>query len=190
MKTAKYTIRGTAPLMMHNERLANPFDDLTKAIKAISGKRKKTEDDQREMSRLEFLGGLYFDDANGIHVPGYNVFAALIGGGKIHKLGTALRRASLVTEDKVALVYDGPKTPEALFANRSFVDIRSVKVGTAKIMRCRPIFPQWELTFSVTFDEASIQRAEIDRCLEDAGQMVGLCEYRPRFGRFEVTESK
>ncbi len=64
MKTATYTIRGTTPMMMHNERLANPFDDLTKAIKAISGKRKKTEDDLIEMSRIEWLGGLYSIDSD------------------------------------------------------------------------------------------------------------------------------
>ncbi len=52
MKTATYTIRGTTPMLMHSERLANPFDPLTKEIKAISGKRKKTEDDLLEMARL------------------------------------------------------------------------------------------------------------------------------------------
>lgn len=186
MKTITYKIRGMTPLMMHSERLANPFDDVTRAIKAISGKRKKTEDDLLEMARLEHQGGLYFTEDEGVHIPGYNVFAAIIGGGKLHKLGTAIKRAALVNEDHVPLEYDGPTTPDGLFADKRFVDMRGVKVGTAKIMRCRPIFKTWGAKFTVTFDESSLQRNEIDMCVRDAGAMVGLCEYRPRFGRFEV----
>lgn len=190
MKTATYTIRGLAPLLVHNERLANPFDDLTRQIKSISGKRKKTEDDLTEMARLEFLGGLYFDDETGIHVPGNNVFAALLGGGKIHKLGVAIKRSTMVVEDKVALVFDGPTSPAALFADKRFVDMRSVRVGMAKVMRCRPIFPRWQLSFSLAYDGTGVQLDDLDRCLRDAGMMVGLCEYRPRFGRFEVVEAQ
>ena len=186
MKEIKFSIKGTTPLMMHSERLANPFDGLTKQFKAITGKRKKTEDDLLEMARLEWIGGLYHDDDAGVHIPGYNVLACLISGGKIHKLGTAIKRAALVLEDKPALQFDGPKDQTALFADKRFVDMRSVKVGTSKVMRCRPIFRTWGLTFTVMFDENTLQRDDIARCLESAGAMVGLGDYRPRFGRFTV----
>lgn len=188
MKTATYTITGITPLLMHSERLANPFDDLTKELKAITGKRKKTEDDLNEMARIEFLGGLYYDTDAGVHLPGYNILAAIVGGGKIHKLGTAIKRSVIVTEDKVSIAYTGPKTPEKLFASKAFVDMRSVKVGTAKITRCRPKFSDWSATFSVAYDENSIQKSEIDQCLTSAGLMVGLGDYRPRFGRFGVKQ--
>lgn len=187
MKSATYTVRGITPLMMHSERLANPFDPLTKEIKAVTGKRKKTEDDQLEIARLEWLGGLYFDDDAGIHVPGYNMFAAIVNGGKLHKLGTAIKRAALVKEDHIRLVYEGPKTPEKLFEDKRFVDIRSVKVGMAKVARCRPIFKVWSLTFTVLYEESTLQRQDLDRVMADTGAMIGLGDYRPRFGRFEVS---
>ncbi len=186
MKTANYHITGLTPLMMHSERMVNPFDPLTREIKAITGKRKKTEDDLLEIARLEWLGGLYHDDDAGVHIPGYNIMAALIGGGKLHKLGTAIKRAAIINEDKVTLQYDGPATPDAIFKDPRFVDMRSVKVGTSKVMRCRPIFKKWSLKFSVSFDEAAIQRSDLDMCLRSAGQMVGLGDYRPRYGRFEL----
>ena len=189
MKTATYTIEGITRMLMHSERLANPFDPLTKEIKAISGKRKKTEDDLLEMARLEWLGGLYYDAAAGIHVPGYNIFACIVGGGKIHKLGTAIKRAAVMVDDKVALKYDGPATPDKLFENKDFVDMRSVKVGTAKITRCRPCFDRWKCSFTMAYDENSLQRGDLDRCIETAGQMVGLGDYRPRFGRFNVIKA-
>lgn len=190
MKSASYTIQGVTPLLMHSERLANPFDPLTREIKAVTGKRKKTEDDLLDIARLEWLGGLYHDDDAGVHLPGYNIFAAIIGGGKIHKLGTAIKRSALVQEDKVPLVFEGPKAPDAIFKNKRFVDMRSVKVGTSKVLRCRPIFKDWRCTFTVLYEESGIQRSELDRVVRDTGTMVGVGDYRPRFGRFEVVEAR
>lgn len=189
MKQATYTIQGATPLLMHSERLANPFDSLTKEIKAVTGKRKKTEDDLLEIARLEWLGGLYHDDDAGIHIPGYNVFAAIVNGGKIHKLGTAIKRSALVQEDKLPLQFEGPKDPAKLFNNKRFVDIRSVKVGTSKVARCRPVFRDWRLTFTIVYEETGLQRSELDRVVSDTGTMIGLGDYRPRFGRFTVEAS-
>lgn len=189
MKTATYTIQGKTPLLMHSERLANPFDPLTRELKALTGKRKKTEDDMLEIARVEWLGGLYSDD-DGIYMPGYNVFSALIGGGKLHKLGTAIRRAAIIEEDRLEIDFDGSRhDPEKLFEDKRFVDMRSVKVGTAKVMRCRPIFRKWKLTFGVHYDESGLERSDLDRCLRSAGAMVGLGDYRPRYGRFEVIQA-
>ena len=190
MKTAHYTVAGTTPMMMHNERLANPFDPITKQIKALTGKRKKTEDDLLEISRLEWLGGLYHSPHGGIHLPGYNILSAIIGGGKLQKLGTHIKRSALVQEDEVAVEYDGPQDPDDLFRAGGFVDIRSVKVGTSKVARCRPIFKKWRCSFTVLYDESGIQRSDLDRCLSDAGAMIGIGDYRPRFGRFTVEASK
>lgn len=186
MKSKTYTIRGITPLMMHSVRLANPFDPLTKEIKTVTGKSKKTDDDLLEVARLEWIGGLYHDDDAGIYVPGYNIFAAIVGGGKLHRLGSAIQRCALVREDKVPLTFDGPKDPAKLFDNKRFVDMRSVKVSKGKVMRCRPIFRDWEMTFTLLFDESSLQADDLTRVVRDTGTMIGLGDYRPRFGRFDL----
>ena len=186
MDIIKITIKGTTPIVMHSERLANPFNPMTKMIKAITSKKKKTEEDLMELARIEFLGGLYYNETDGVHVPGYNVLATVIGGGKICKLGTSVKRSVLIAEDAVPVIYEGPKDPESLYADPNFIDVRGVKVGTSKVMRCRPIFKQWALKFTALYDEESIQRDEVIRCVSDAGAMVGLGDYRPRFGRFSV----
>ena len=186
MKQMKVAINGITPLLTHNERLANPFDDITRAIKAISGKRKKTEDDLLEMARLEWLGGLYHDADTGPYIPGYNMLAAIISAGKVHKLGTAIKRAALVLEDKLPIEYNGPRDPDALFADKRFVDMRSVKVGTSKVLRARPRFNDWRLKFTVAYDETALQADDLLRVVQTCGAMTGLGDYRPRFGRFEV----
>lgn len=92
----------------------------------------------------------------------------------------------MVIEDKVKLLHDGPSNPEKLWADPRYVDCRGVKVGTAKVMRYRPVFMNWaaELTVAVNTDVLNI--AEAKKAVEDAGALIGVCEFRPRFGRFEV----
>lgn len=55
------TVTGTQPLLMHNSRMANPLDPIVKAVGKITSKRVKTDDDQEELARLDFYGGLYLD---------------------------------------------------------------------------------------------------------------------------------
>jgi len=65
---------------MHNGQLADPSNWYSRAIKAISGKRGKTEADYQEMARLEWMGSLYL--AQGVPcIPGYVLEATLIGRG-------------------------------------------------------------------------------------------------------------
>jgi hypothetical protein len=69
MLDLKMTWTGRTPLVVHNDQLANPLGSYTKAIKAISSKRAKTEDDHLEMSRIEWEGGLYIDPELGPFLP-------------------------------------------------------------------------------------------------------------------------
>lgn len=189
MKAVEFKIRGRGPLMLHSERTVNPFDPLTKAMRAVSKKRNKTDDDLAEMARIEFMTGIYYSEESGVHVPGYNILACLRSGAKLRKLGAAVQRGVIVHEDEVPIEYDGPRTPEALFADeeRRFVDVRGVKIGQQKVMRCRPIFRQWACTFTAIIDETILDNDQVLMCLQDAGRYCGLGDYRPRFGRFEVT---
>ena len=70
MKHFSITIDGTAPFIMHNSRLADKLDPITRQKAVVAAKRKKTDEDDLEISRLEWLGGLYWDDAIGPYLPG------------------------------------------------------------------------------------------------------------------------
>jgi len=69
----RLTLTGTAPMLMHNIQLADPLNAIARAMKEISSKRKKTDEDQLRMAELEFKGGLYITDQLGPYVPGVNV---------------------------------------------------------------------------------------------------------------------
>lgn len=173
-------------MLMHSDRFANPLDPMTKAHKSLTSKRKKTDSDHEDIAKSEWLGALYFDKKLGIHIPGQNIDACLIGGAKLRKQGTNIKRAAMVVEDMVKLEYVGPKDPEKLFEDTRFVDVRGVKVGTAKLMRCRPKFIEWSMSFSVSLDTELLNVDEFVEIARDAGRLIGLGDYRPRFGKFSV----
>ncbi|WP_070414675.1 hypothetical protein [Pseudomonas lundensis] len=179
-------ITGTSPLMMHSDRLANPLLPETKAHKELTGKRKKTDDDHLAIARSEFVAGAYFDEKLGFYVPGQNFDATFWSGAKLQKMGVHWKRGAMVMTDKVKLEFDGPNTPDKLWEDTRFVDCRGVKVGPSKIMRYRPIFLDWAVTLEVVVNPDVLDVAEAKKAISDAGKLIGVCEYRPRFGRFEV----
>lgn len=179
-------ITGTSPLMMHSDRLANPLNPATKVHRELTSKRKKTDEDHLAIAKSEFLAGAYYDEKTGFYVPGANFDATFLAGAKLQKMGTHWKRGAVVMTDKARLLFDGPSTPATLWDDQRFVDCRGVKVGQAKIMRYRPIFLDWatELEVAVNSDVLDIEEAK--KAITDAGKLIGVCEYRPRFGRFEV----
>jgi hypothetical protein len=179
-------IEGIAPLLMHSARLADPMDDATKALAAVTGKRKKTDDDHIEVARLEHLGSLYISQEFGPFVPGQNLEAALFRGGTRTKQGTALKSALLVPMNVNPLIYRGPRDAEGLWADKQFVHRSSVKVGTSRVIRTRPVFPQWSVAFEGELDLEVVDKASFQSIAETTGRLVGLGDWRPRFGRFKV----
>lgn len=178
------TLNGTAPLIQHNVRLANPLDPITRAMKEISGKRKKTDDDLFRLARLEFEGGLYFMNGIGPYVPGANIEKTIVEGARITKQGKQVERGLFVTDNESPLIYAGPRTIEDLWADESYRSMMSVKVGQARIMRCRPWFHNWALEVTAEVDEGLLNLEALNSICSDAGAMVGLGDYRPRYGRF------
>lgn len=187
MQIIKAKLTGTRPLLMHSDKLSDPLNPLTKAHKALTNKssRNKTDEDHEMIAKSEWMAGLYYDDELGPYIPGVNIEGALVAGGKLRRLGANLKRSVEVMDERYKLEYTGPRDLASLW-NEGYYDARSVKVTTSRIIRYRPIFRQWAVTCEIAFDEASIDKADVVRCLEDAGAYCGIGDYRPKFGRFSV----
>ena len=123
----RVTITGTAPLLMHNGRLANPLDPSTQALKALTSKRKKTDDDLFDIARAEFLGGLYIDPDVGPFIPGENIERTIRDGATLTKNGMNVKRGLFIETDVNPLAYTGPRTAEALWDDENFRLIRTVR---------------------------------------------------------------
>ena len=71
------------------------------------------------------------------------------------------------------------------------VDTRRAKVQGRACMRSRPRLDKWQATFDATvLDSDAIPDEVLNQVFVEAGQKVGVLDYRPRFGRFMVTEFK
>jgi hypothetical protein len=178
------TMTGTAPLLMHNIRLADPLDTFAKALKRVTSKRTKTEDDHEEMARTEFYGGLYLDPDVGPFVPGENVQKCLIEGARINKLGKSVERGLFIHTDVNPLAYTGPRDADGLWKNENFRHRAAVRVGTSRTMRCRPMFRQWRCEARGILDTSQLNLDDLRSIADNAGAMIGLGDRRPRFGRF------
>lgn len=183
----RLTLVGTAPLLMHSSRLADPLNPATKALKKVTSKRTKTDDDHEEIARLEHAGSLYMDPHVGPFVPGENISRCLVDGGKISKQGVKVTRGVFIKTDVNPLSYTGPRTTDGLWRDENFRHMASVKVGTARTMRCRPVFREWTTEAEGLLDPAVLDLADLDGIATTAGQMIGLGDWRPRFGRFAAT---
>jgi hypothetical protein len=187
MQIIKAKLIGSRPLLLHSDKFADPLHPATKMHKDLTGKRKKSDDDHEAIARGEWAGGMYMDDDLGPYVPGINIESSLVAGGKLRKMGTQLKRSVEIMDERCKIIYDGPRTLDAMWSARMY-DSRSVKVGTARIMRYRPIFRKWSLQCEIMYDESSIDKADVLRCLSDAGLYCGIGDYRPKFGRFSVED--
>jgi hypothetical protein len=180
--TLPCTIIGVAPLVLHNGQLANPLHPLTKALKRIAAKRSKTEADLEELARLEWFGSLYLQDGAPC-LPGELLEAHLIESAKKRKKGPQAR-AGLYCEGNFPLRYEGPRDPERLWADPAFRLTVGVRVQRNRVMRTRPIFRTWTLTFTVTYNATLLDPDDIAEFLHVGGEQVGLGDWRPRFGRY------
>ena len=186
MDKVRITLNGTAPLLMHNSRLANPLDPATKALKKVTAKRSKTDDDHAEVARLEFLGGLYIDEV-GPYLPGENIWRCLYDAAKKFKKGIKVKEGLFVATDVNPLAYRGPRSAEAMWTDANFHLTASAKNQQSRIMRTRPMFREWRADCEAIIDPNILDVADIEQIAETAGMLIGIGDWRPRYGRFAAT---
>jgi hypothetical protein len=198
-------VKGTTDLIMHNGRLANPVDGSTKELGEAHHEYQKNKTDENfyAMARAEFMGGLYYHEADGTVIgpywPSDNLHTALKKAGAKVKRG----RSSLKNPVAAAVMWDseinplgygrtpddrGPRTAEELWKDESYRFIKGVKVGTSKVMRTRPIFRNWSFSASGKLDTEILDMDDLIAVANTAGQLIGLGDWRPEkggiYGRF------
>ena len=181
-------LTGTSPILMHNPRMVDPEFDLNRKIKALTSKRKKTDEDLRQIETLEWYGGLY-EEAGVITQPTSKVRKCIIHAARISKQGKSIERALSFGAMNVPLIYEGPKDVDAVFADKRFHSRLSVGIGNKRVMRVRPQFFPWALRVSGLFvEDAGLNFDEFQRIVELAGLVEGIGDARAiGYGRFVAT---
>lgn len=184
MKNIECHFHGISPLIMHSCQCVNPLHPISIEMKKITGIRKKTEEDLKKLSDLEWESGLYWDDKVGLYIPAENIEATIREGAKARKKGKDIVKG-FVCNDLMVPVDIGEKlTKKKMQADFRFRDVRAMRVKQARVMRTRPRFNTWNLTFTASYDENLIDFQTIVDAIEYSGQYVGLCDSRPKYGKF------
>jgi hypothetical protein len=135
-------------------------------------------------------------------VPSDNVLKALAESGfDVKKSGKKDVLSGLdIEEDEIELEYDGPTTPKEMFhheaeGDRPFVFKKSVRIPPrtgSRVPMSRPRIPTgWRMNFTlVKRSFCALSKDECAKLVRIAGERVGLCDWRPRYGLFEVQEFK
>lgn len=188
MEQIALKLTGTSPLLMHNVRLVDDLDPMTRRLaEAVSeAKARKTETARMALRRVEFEAGLYWDETLGPYVPSRWIMKSLRDAAALTKKGKGIERGVVPLDDEIRLDYRGPRDVEGMWEARYF-DVRAIGIGTSKTMRTRPSFREWSCTTTVMFEPSLVDRKTLLAQAEQAGAFMGIGDGRRlRFGRFRV----
>lgn len=188
MKKISVKLTGNGPMLMHSDKLSDPLSEITKAHKRLTAdfQLKKTDDGQIAIARSEYMASFYLDNKGVICLPGLNIRKSLIEGARLHKGGKGIERGVVFIDGMIPLEYDGPKDCEKLWENSRFVDARGVVVNRGRLIRYRPVFREWSVVVNCIINEDIIDTGGLLHYWAEAGAMVGMGDFRPLFGRYNV----
>jgi acyl-CoA reductase-like NAD-dependent aldehyde dehydrogenase len=187
-------------MLMHNDRLSDPLDTITRAIGRLTSKSKKTLANHEDISYLEWHGGLYTTERieasekgdlvipPGVvaTIPAWNMVRCLQEGATRHKRGKDVPRGVHPLAQFATLTYDGPDEIEQLWKSGGFFLRKPVGVRGKRTPRTRPLFMPWRASLRVEVDSVVFDIDTLSSLWADAGRYAGLGDMRPIYGRFEA----
>lgn len=185
MYSLDVTIRGVAPLL----QCRYPVPDLatlSKGARQVTGAPDYTE---------EWRDKLYVTSDDELYEPSSHIEAAMIAAAANFKI--AGRRGKTYKDLFKAAVFVSPemvphglKAPDTLDTDadkRLYLDVRPVVINRSRIVRIRPAFKAgWTLAFTIDVIDDQIAQELLHDILTLAGRTVGIGDYRPKFGRFQI----
>ena len=186
------TIRGISPLITHNGAAGlDPYSPANREKAGIAKKKgsNRTEADELRLRELECQTGLYLDDRGAPTIPAAVIRANIEGGARKRRQGPQVREGLVVSSiDKFQYDKTLGTTAEELGKTAQFTV--GVRVQRSRILRTRPMFKEWGLTFTVEVDPELVDQPQLEDWLDIGGRRLGIGDWRPEksghYGRYEV----
>lgn len=178
-KQIEVRIRGTCDYLQHRR----PIDE--KDTSKRSGKVDHS---------MEWKSAMYSDPKIGCYIPSDQIRATLVKGavnfqikGKGKKTYKDLVNATVeLNSDMISLTENGTSLKKP-----SYIDQTWVKVRGSQVKRYRPAFNKgWEAKFTFRILDDQMPSDMLREILDYCGSFVGIGDWRPRYGRFEVLDFK
>jgi hypothetical protein len=112
---------------------------------------------------------------------------SLIVAAKASRLGTQVQRALMVTVPAVALIYDGPRTPQQMWDSGNWHLTRMIRGTGGASPTTYPIFRDWAVRVPFELDESLLNIRDLTEIAERAGRIEGLGASRSQgYGRYDA----
>lgn len=175
---AEVTIMGTADLLFHKWNV----EGVAEKAAAKKGSAAKKVDD------LESY--VYRDDKGNLALPGEYLRMALIGASKFRQDPRSPRK-SMMDLAKAAVI---TLTPLASLGIKTwdYEDRRRCVIQRSAITRTRPAIKSgWQATIQLQVNLPEyISPSLLNEVIQQAGKLIGVGDFRPTFGRFQVMDFK
>lgn len=163
-----YRLEGLSPLLMNNATAMESEDDSVKA------RTKKYDNDEEARKRLYVL------DTGQLYVSSSAIRASLLKGSTNQKVGKYAAKglvacAVFCVELECPLVH--PTTGKSI--KDYVVNLATVVVNKARIVRARPEIKKWALDVVFEVDDQYITPDQVEFLLNRSGKMAGLLDNRP-----------
>ena len=179
MKTIKVTLEGTSPLLMNRYNVDRELQRM-KGIRNLN----KTYD-----SKIEAEQAAYWTTSGKkeLCIPANCLYTALLGASSFHKIGK--RSAKGILAGSIRIKPDEIKLGTAVYE----IDTRPVVIARQRVLKSRAKLSEWKATFEIAYNEKLITTTTVIKdILEEAGERVGLLDFRPQkggwFGTFKITK--
>jgi hypothetical protein len=192
--TVNVMIEGTAPILQH------AFTENHLATLAERAKKNTGAPDYA----LEWIGTMYVSRVDGqdyICQPASHVESAMLKAAVNFKIAgkrgktwkDAVQAYLYVSPDNILHIRNGEyvPAPDGTLINNPVnglsVSVMRVKVQRAAVARSRLMIDAgWQLAFTMNIIDDQLRPDVVSTILQEAGRAVGIGDYRPRYGRFNV----
>lgn len=184
MKTIQVEIRGTTPLLIHRFGEDAEVGKQSRAAMVANV-------DPREVARK----AAYIAKDGTFYFSSFSIPNAMGSAGSNHKMKGTRKTARFVVPSAIRMSSDVVTILNGAGPAKDFeVDARPVTIPATKgrVMRYRPRFNVWGATFEMIVNDALMTVELAHQLLEEAGQQIGIGDFRPEkrgpFGTFRVTK--
>ena len=177
MKKINVEITGVTPLLMNSPK-SMIDENISKKLQTKT----KEYDLEKEAKKLA-----YVNSKGELYVPAEAIKGALINASSFKKIGKYAAKS--IIAGGVFIMQ-----PEISLKTKKYnLDVRTVVIQRARVVKARPKIDKWKLNFELQYNENMIGNGKIIKTiLQEAGQRIGLLDFRPQkhgsFGMFEVTK--
>ena len=177
MKKIEVEIEGVTPLLMNS-----PKAMLEESNESVQKTKKRNHKDDAEKVAYRMKNG-------NLYVPSEAVKGCLINASSYKKAGKYALKPLIAGGVRIE-----PREID-LGTDKYELDIRTVVIQRSRVPKARPRLEKWSIKFDIVYNQDLIANPEIiKQCLEEAGQRVGILDFRPQhngsFGMFTLKEWK